>query len=370
MNMDEECSSVKNKTCELPKTSKTKTTPKIFLVLLISTIVMLVTVSLLHQSMLVPLHLNLNHQISSAPDPEERQRNALVHEHHDDVAPSAEAPDDGQKLLNTTTTSDQKADESSIAWEVIPIKSSAAAHLKPVTICTCAKCGSTSLWTELFAIVQGRSFASMNYTGPPWIHNLSNKKLWTNIQAEKKKNCSSDNFKEQDSFVLIRDPKERILSAWKSKVRCDTHEDIDDHIHLVPFLLNLAGSSNITARVDSDRGFPCLDLSDFLAVLLQVHTQGKEGFLDAHFLPQHLGCFKYAPPSMWTVVTSISDPNARCSLKSVVMRSTDTSKVDTDCEMMVSYNSTMLLNLTMEDEVILDKITIKEYEMFAQYLFG
>ena len=57
-------------------------------------------------------------------------------------------------------------------------------------------------------------------------------------------------------------------------------------------------------------------------------------------------------------------------MKSVVMRSTDTSKVDTDCEMMVSYNSTMLLNLTMEDEVILDKITIKEYEMFAQYLFG
>jgi hypothetical protein len=187
MNMDEEWSSVKNKTCELPKTSKTKTTPKIFLVLLISTIVMLVTVSLLHQSMLVPLHLNLNHQISSAPDPEERQRNALVHEHHDDVAPSAEAPDDGQKLLNTTTTSDQKADESSIAWEVIPIKSSAAAHLKPVTICTCAKCGSTSLWTELFAIVQGRSFASMNYTGPPWIHNLSNKKLWTNIQASRSK---------------------------------------------------------------------------------------------------------------------------------------------------------------------------------------
>jgi hypothetical protein len=82
MNMDEEWSSVKNKTCELPKTSKTKTTPKIFLVLLISTIVMLVTVSLLHKSMLVPLHLNLNHQISSAPDPEERQRNALVHEHH------------------------------------------------------------------------------------------------------------------------------------------------------------------------------------------------------------------------------------------------------------------------------------------------
>jgi hypothetical protein len=206
----------------------------------------------------------------------------------------------------------------------------------------------------------------MNYTGPPWIHNLSNKKLWTNIQAKRKTDWSS--FEKQDSFALIRDPKERILSAFKSKVRCDTHADIDGHRRLVPFLLNLAGS-NITARVDSDSGFPCLDLSDYLSVLLQVHTQGKEGFLDTHFLPQHLGCFKYAPPSMWTVVTSISDPNARCSLKSVVTRSTDASKVDNDCEMTKSHGtSSEPLTLTVEDEVILDKITSKEYDILAQYL--
>jgi len=212
----------------------------------------------------------------------------------------------------------------------------------------------------------------MNYTGPPWIHNLSNKKLWTNIQAEKKKNWSSDNFKEQDSFVLIRDPKERILSAWKNKASCDITKRLDEHkAFRVPDLMKLAGSSNITARVDSD-GFPCLDLSDYLALLLQVHTQGKEGFLDTHFLPQHLGCFKYAPPSMWTVVTSISDPNARCSLKSVIMKSKNPSmlKVDNDCEMMVSHNRTTTtpFNLTVEDEVILDKITSKEYDILAQYL--
>jgi len=238
-------------------------------------------------------------------------------------------------------------------------------QLKPATICACAKCGSTSLWTELFAIVHGKSFDSMNYKGPPWIHDLSNKKPWTNIQAKKRRTDWS-NFKKQDSFALIRDPKERILSSWKSKVTCDERSsDINDHRTIG--LLNLAGSSNITARVD--KGFPCLDLSDFLAVLFQIHTQGKEGFLDSHFLPQHLGCFKYAPPSMWTVVTTISDPKALCSLKSVVWRSENTSKVlDNDCLMTKTHNSTQLLNLTMEDEVILDKITSKEYEMLAQYL--
>eukprot|EP00984_Skeletonema_dohrnii_P027397 scaffold16939_cov72-Skeletonema_dohrnii-CCMP3373.AAC.2 len=56
------------------------------------------------------------------------------------------------------------------------------AELKSATLCTCAKCGSTSLFEELFAIVEGKSFESMNYTGPPWIHDLSNKKLWTNIE--------------------------------------------------------------------------------------------------------------------------------------------------------------------------------------------
>jgi len=76
---------------------------------------------------------------------------------------------------------------------------------------------------------------------------------------------------------------------------------------------------------------------------------------------------------MWTVVTSISDPNARCSLKSVIMKSKKNPsmlKVDNDCEMMVSHNRTTTtpLTLTVEDEVILDKITSKEYDILAKYL--
>lgn len=238
------------------------------------------------------------------------------------------------------------------------------AQLKPASLCACAKCGTTSLWEELFNFVQGKSFKSMNYTGSPGIHTLSNKKLWTNIQAERKKDWS--NFKHQDSFALIRDPKERIISAWKSKVTCDTNKEILGHRLFVPSLLKLAGSSNIIARTDP--GFPCLDMSDYLAVLAKVHAQGKEGLLEDHFLPQHLGCFKDVPPSMWTVVTAISDPNARCSLRSAVLKSGNMSNTDDGCQMIKTHSYTETVNLTRADKIILDKITSKEYEMLGPYL--
>ena len=266
------------------------------------------------------------------------------------------------------------SESESRAWEIMPATDHVdepIAKLKPATICACAKCGTTSLWRELFAIVQGKSFKSMNYTGPPWIQTLSNKKLWTNIQAKRVSDWS--NFKNRDSFALIRDPKERIVSAWKSKVTCDTNNEIGGHRKFVPELLHLLGpSSNITARTKinarTDKGFPCLDLSDYLAVLSQIHSQGKQGLLDRHFLPQHLGCFRDAPPAMWKVVTTISDPNALCYLKSIVSRSTNVSNTDGDCQMLKSHISTKRFNVTKEDEIILDRITREEYEMLGAYL--
>lgn len=343
-------------------------------VLVIGTLVTLFAVPLLHNVMNPPATLDL--QTSSSSGWAQQQKNDVVvgeEDKHDVALALVAVPaskDDSPKPKPAPTeenkTNNQNAAKPSGAWEVMPTKDADATgiDLKPATICACAKCGTTSLWTEFFSLAQGKSFDSKNYKGPPWIHDLSNKMLWTNIQAKKKTHWS--NFKKQDSFALIRDPKERILSAWKSKVTCDIEKEIGARGRLVPRLLKLAGSTNITARVDM--GFPCLDLSDYLAVLSQIHAHGKEDFLNIHFLPQHLGCFKEAPPSMWSAVTTISDPNALCSLKSVVLRSTNTSKSDNDCQMTKSHARELLLNLTREDEVILEKITSKEYVMLEQYL--
>mmetsp|Transcript_33810 Transcript_33810/g.68808 ORF Transcript_33810/g.68808 Transcript_33810/m.68808 type:complete len:365 (-) Transcript_33810:218-1312(-) len=326
------------------------------LVLRIGTLVMIVAVPMLYNMPTPDL------QTSSA----QKQKNDVTVKKDTNVAASEyESP----KREEGDAKTNQKAAEPSIAWEVVPAADhmdATIAELKPATLCTCAKCGSTSLWEELFAIVEGKSFKSMNYTGPPWIHDLLNKKLWTNIEAKRRTDWS--NFKDQDSFALIRDPKERIVSAWKSKVTCDTDEEIPGHRMFVPRLLKLAGpSSNMTAR--TDKGFPCLDLSDYLAVLSQIHAQGREGSLNEHFLPQHLGCFKDVPPSMWTVVTTISGPNALCSLKSVVSKSANMSNTDDGCQIMIkTHNYTRNVDLSRADEDILDRITIKEYEMLRKYL--
>ena len=263
------------------------------------------------------------------------------------------------------------------AWQIMPAEdaTSHGAELNPTTyICACAKCGSSSLYRELFAIVHGRSFASMNYTGPPWIHNLANQKLWKNIQAKRLVDDwpEYDEFKKHGSFALIRDPRERIVSAWKSKVSC-VEKEVPGHKRLVPHLLELAGPiDNVTAR--TDLGFPCMGLLDYLSVLSQIHTQGNEGLLDEHFRPQHLGCFKDIPPSMWSVVATIAGPNTRCSLKSVLLKNSHNNSLDaTDdsgCLMMKSHGRKRKDNntLTNKDELLLDQITSREYEMLIQYL--
>lgn len=259
------------------------------------------------------------------------------------------------------------------AWQIMPAEdaTSHGVELNPTTyICACAKCGSTSLYSELFAIVHGRSFASMNYK--LWtIHNLTNQKLWKNIQAKRFDWPEYDEFKKHGSFALIRDPRERLLSAWHDRVGCVEKEN-RGHKRLIRKFLKLAGPiDNVTVR--TDLGFPCLDLSDYLSVLSQIHTQGNEGLLDIHLRPQHLGCFKDIPPSMWTVVTTIADPNTRCSLKSVLLKNShNTSSDATDdsgCLMMKSNErKSNIVTLTNEDEVLLDQITRREYEMLTPYL--
>ena len=234
-------------------------------------------------------------------------------------------------------------------------------ELNPATyICACSKCGTTSLYEELYAIVQGRSFASMNYTGPPWIHDLTNHKLWTNIQAHRVHDWpENDEFKKHGSFALIRDPRNRIISAWKSKVEC-VDRDRSDHERLVPELLKLAGPiDSITVR--TDLGFPCMDLSDYLLVLSQIHKQGNEGLLDGHFLPQHLFCFENIPPSMWTVVTTIDDPNSLCSLKSVLLKSSNNNSSDN-----ANDSGCFMINLTKVRVTLLFLMRMKLYLIKSQ----
>jgi len=269
-----------------------------------------------------------------------------------------------------------------------------------ITVCACAKCGSTSLYHELYNRVHGKGWT---YGGAPYIHDLRSERWsqnsvramekckWSGKSSVKywkgKNECQwrDDDHSRDNSLALIRDPKERLVSAWKSKVMCDEGGDVADRAYMVPGLLRLAGvtaeESSIIAKKPANGGEGlCLDLDDFIQVMFRIHAQGKQGMINDHFRPQHLGCFLQVPPENWKVVTTAKSPDIMCKLESLLPGgngNADDSNSDTmtkDCGAMKKTHATESLshyhhaNLTAVDIAMLDAITQDEYKVLGPYL--
>jgi hypothetical protein len=168
-----------------------------------------------------------------------------------------------------------------------------------VIVHACAKCGSTTLYTFIFKEIFGQDkdcSAALQVVNSCW----NGEMIAISLDEAATRNADPEGF----SFGLIRDPNERIISAWKSKAACPTHcftIDCEDRSRYVPELLALAGStSNAT----------CLSWSDFLDVLLSVHNQGKAQELNAHFQPQHLApAFQKIPLEKWDMLAKVTCDN-------------------------------------------------------------
>jgi len=233
---------------------------------------------------------------------------------------------------------------------------------RTVTLCTCAKCGSTSLYKTLYSILHGKSW---DFNDPPWVHRLDYSQRWTNVNASRTTRWNTTN----DSIAFVRDPKERIISAWKSKVGC--HDNADgDRATIVPNLLDFAGMP-IDIANNASQGGLCLDLSAFLQVLFHIHSQGKQGMVNVHFRPQHLHCFLHNSPSEWNIVTTIKSPDALCQLTSVIFGKDFNATSESNggsCAMMKAHATQAEYNLTAGDEAILDAITREEYDILGPYI--
>ena len=104
--------------------------------------------------------------------------------------------------------------------------------------------------------------------------------------------------------AMVRDPYDRLISAWKSKFMCGKNGvDGSDRARMVPQLLRLA-------QVPRGKRRSCLTLADFAMVVQQVYLQGNACKLDRHVRPQSLGCFSKIAPQNYTLVTTAATISA------------------------------------------------------------
>lgn len=188
------------------------------------------------------------------------------------------------------------------ALEVFDARSYIYMPKEKVLVCACAKCGSTSLFEFLYY----HSFLhTWNYTGTPFIQDVVSSR-WENkfklLEPAQAKGVIANEA--TFSFAMSRDPKSRIISAWKSKAACDDGfnwgTDVDDRARIVPALLAMAGLP--------DAG--CLSFEGFVEAIATAHRKGKAAELNPHFRPQQHGCFREFKPSQWSKVAPISDASA------------------------------------------------------------
>ena len=140
-------------------------------------------------------------------------------------------------------------------------------------------------------------------------------------------------------------------------------------------MLKLAGlPKDFASTKDPDYGGLCLTLTEYLQTLYIIHRKGLQLKLDRHFLPQHLRCFRHVPPSEWTLVITIANPQLPEWLEQVLVgkESTTLSANQTNSVGMVrshaSGHSQQGMGLSPMDGPLLDAITRDEYQVLGPFL--
>lgn len=214
-----------------------------------------------------------------------------------------------------------------------------------VAICWCAKCGSSSLSRYLYSVMFGREWP---YSGAPWPQEMGSPRWEGQF-----KSVSGQKARDADyTFALMRDPKERLISSFKSKVSCRDkwyNTDTTDRVRLVRELLELAGLGTSRAH--------CMRLGTFLDTLRKIHSLGRAQLLDAHFRPQHYDCFKDLRPDEMTKAAFISDPDFKGALAAALGTNATVPRYHASG----SESARREPEITPRDHEALEEITREEY---------
>ena len=195
-------------------------------------------------------------------------------------------------------------------------------------LCSCAKCGSTSLYEWLYQIVIGK----------PWVPDYAQPDVQNLFSPRWKGKWSHDAPATRNSYyaaAFVREPVSRLLSAYKDKMACGL---------LVPRVDNSTSFGGLRYTVNpavrrryaeglfriEDRGRRlttepsmcwtgdaweaceedgCVSLDAFAEALANIHADENAHRLDAHFRPQNLVCFGDGglAPSTWDSITAIDN---------------------------------------------------------------
>ena len=212
-----------------------------------------------------------------------------------------------------------------------------------ISFCTCLKCGSTSLTQAIYQMLEGGGPTKLVEIGedgqPPFIQDYMG---WGSelvsrgggISSNKNNNNNNNNNNNINNvhFQIYRDPIKRLISSWKSRVRCchnktqfdpcfgtnnnndvpktttrvqkhpngsvtTVTETVSEERKTMPKLffaegLIRLGGTNSNATHSTSVKY-CMSFGEYVRELHNIHEQNLEGYLNQHFLPQHLACPTY-----------------------------------------------------------------------------
>ena len=163
-----------------------------------------------------------------------------------------------------------------------------------LVLCTCAKCGSTSLLTALC-----RSFRGSHNDSRCEGNSVYYTKLWG---SNEQKNRFRRFFAIKPNSLAVymwsyRDPVERYISAYKSKLQCCNSIS---RVPCIPrqnyyFAQNLItmtrGYKRHVLRPGANASnISCLFMEEYVRALEVHHFRKEQNKLEQHFFPQHLEC--------------------------------------------------------------------------------
>jgi len=233
-----------------------------------------------------------------------------------------------------------------------------------VVMCGCGKCGSTSMleytYDQIFPATWRDTWKGH---GPPYAQDVWSERWEGNFVKIDDQEAQEKIMDKAFSFALIRDPKERLISAWKSKLACENWYGVDlfDRAHYDGFWHQYRGFvAQIQRLRGQDENITCMPLEMFAEALVDIKKLGRFQYLDRHFLPQDLGCFYRFPPERWSKIATIRDPDAFNELAERFG-----SKNSSVYSM---HGSPAKVMVTEKASRLLDEATADEYKMLRPYL--